>query len=189
MPISNPDVPSTSPPSTHLQWLGAVMCFVVAIGGALAELGLAWVWLSPSLAQTLVLPHLGLGNAYVSLDATTRLMGFLASMVPLGVLLFALHQAYELFNRFRLGEVFSFDAPVRLRRIGLAMIALGVLRPLTHTALGLILTANAPHGQRILSIALSLDDYMIAAFGGLVLAIGHVMIAAARMADDHNKII
>lgn len=189
MSISNTNAPLTRAPATDLQWLGATMCFVTAIGGALAELGLAWVWLWPSNVEVLVLPHLGLHNAAVSLDGATRLYGFLASMAPLGVLLFALHQAYELFNRFRLGEVFSFDAPVRLRRIGVCMVALGILRPLTHTALGLILTANAPAGQRMLSIAISLDDYMIAAFGGLVLAIGHVMIAAARMADDHSKII
>lgn len=189
MSISSTSAARSQPKSTDLQWLAATMCFVTAIGGALAELVLAWVWFWPSTVATLVVPHLGLPIAFVSLDGTTRLMGFLASMVPLGVLLYALHQAYQLFDRYRLGEVFSPDAPIRLRRIGLCMIALGVLRPLTSTVLGLILTAHAPEGQRILAIGISLDDYMIAAFGGLVLAIGHVMVAAAGMADEHSKII
>ncbi|MEQ1695095.1 MAG: DUF2975 domain-containing protein [Hyphomicrobiaceae bacterium] len=189
MSISSATAPRAQSQSTNLQCLAATMCFVTAIGGALAELVLAWVWFWPSTVETLVVPHLGLPIASVSLDGTTRLMGFLASMVPLGVLLYALHQAYQLFDRYRLGEVFSPEAPVRLRRIGFCMIALGVLRPLTNTALGLILTAHALPGQRILAIAISLDDYMIAAFGGLVLAIGHVMVAAASMADEHSKII
>jgi Protein of unknown function (DUF2975) len=172
-----------------LRRIGAIMCFVVAIGGALAELALAWVWLSPGYIETLVAPHIGLAGVPVAVDGGTRLLGFLVSMIPLSVLFYALHQAYALFDGYRLGQLFTSDGPVRLRRIGLCMLALAVLRPVTGTVLGLILTAANPDGQQVLALGISIEDYMIATFGGLILAIGHAMAEAARLADDHRQII
>lgn len=172
-----------------IRWIGAVMCFVVAIGGALAELALAWIWLFPDYVQELVAPHLGLGAAPVSLTAGTRIAGFAISMLPLGTLLYALHQAYGVFDAYRRGHIFSPDVPARLRAIGLAMVALAILRPIANTLLGVVLTLGNPPGQQVVSIGISLDDYMIAAFGGLILIIGHVMVEARRIADDHSQIV
>ena len=69
------------------------------------------------------------------------------------------------------------------------MCVLAVLRPLTTTLLGIVLTMGNPPGQRIVSIGLSIDDYMIAAFGGLILAIGQVMVEAKRLADENRQIV
>jgi hypothetical protein len=35
----------------------------------------------------------------------------------------------------------------------------------------------------------SIDDYIIAAIGGLLLAIGHVMVEAKHLADDNRQIV
>jgi hypothetical protein len=175
--------------NTGLSKIAAVMCIVVAVGGALAELALLWVWLSPGSVEAFVVPHLGLGTTPVALGSGQRVAGFLISMIPLSVLFYALHQAYELFDGYRCGDVFSAKAPVRLRRIGFAMLALAPLRPLTNAALGALLTSLNPPGQKLLVLGLSIDDYMIALFGGLILAIGHVLVEANRLADDHRQII
>lgn len=169
--------------------LSAWMCVIVAVGGALAEIALAWVWLTPSWVTAYVAPHLHLNGVPVATDLATRLLGFAVSMVPMAVLFFLLHQSYALFDAFRLGNVFTADAPIRLRRIGMCIVVLALLRPLTSAMLGLILTWANPPGQRILAIGISIDDYMIAALGGLVLAIGHVMTEAARIADDNSRIV
>lgn len=169
--------------------LSAAMCVVVALGGALAEIGLAWVWLTPSRIEAFVLPRLALHGVPVALDAVTRSVAFAASMIPMVVLLYLLHQVYGLFDSFRVGDLFTAAAPVRLRRIGCSVVALAVLSPLTSTLLGLILTWANPSGERILAISLGIDDYMIAALGGLVIAIGHVMAEAARIADDNRQIV
>jgi hypothetical protein len=169
--------------------LSAAMCAVVAVGGALAEILLGWVWLSPSLVETLIVPRLALTSVPVSLDAGTRLVGFGVSMIPMAALLYMLHQAYALFDAFRVGNVLTIEAPVRLRRIALATVALALLRPLATTLLGVVLTWFNPPGQRILAIAISIDDYMIGVFGGLILAIAHAMAEAARIAEDHRQIV
>lgn len=174
---------------TRLSRLAAVMCFVVAIGGALSELALAWVWLSPSWITKYVAPHAGVDPALVQVDWSVQAAGFAVSMLPLGVLLYALHQAYGLFDGYRRGELFPDSAPRRLRRIGVAMIVLAVLRPLTVAALGAVLTSGNPPGQRLFVLGFSVEDYMIAVFGGLLLAIGHVMTEAKRLADDNSQIV
>lgn len=172
-----------------LQRLSAIMCFVVAIGGALTEILLLWVWLSPEYVERFVVPHVGLAPGTAALDGVTRLTGFGIMMIPVAVLFYALHQAFELFNAYRQADVFSAAAPQRLRRIGLSMILLAALRPVTGALLSLALTAANPAGQRILAITFSLDDYMIALFGGLILAIGHVLVESARLAEEHGQIV
>jgi Protein of unknown function (DUF2975) len=189
MSIGRSEVEVSFPAVGPLGRLSAIMCGVVALGGVLAELALIWVWLSPTLIEMLVVPRLGLGGVSVALDGWNRLIGFTVCMLPTAVLGYLLYQAFELFDGYRRGNVFTDAAPVHLRRIGSSMLALAVLRPVTTTLLGVVLTLSNPPGQRIVSIGVSIDDYMIAAFGGLVLAIGHVMVEAKRLADDNRQIV
>ena len=165
------------------------MCIVTARGGALAERALAWVWLTPEYVERFVLPRAGLQAAHANLDAMTRLAGFAVSMIPLAVLFYALHQAYQLFDAYRAGEIFPEGAAERLRRIGLAMIAIAVLKPVTGALLSIVLTYANPPGGKMLVLGIGLDDYMTAAFGGLIVAIGHVMSEAQRLADAHRQIV
>jgi hypothetical protein len=169
--------------------LSAFMCVAVAIVGVFAELALAWVWLSPDYVASMVVPRLGLANAPALIDGWTRFLGFLVSMVPMGVLLFMLHQSFKLFDAYRRGDVFTDDAPKRLRRIGLSMVALAPLCPLAAAALGMLMTSANPPGQRILAIGIGLDDMLIGILGGMVLAIGHVMVEAKRLADENRQIV
>lgn len=189
MAISEQHVAPSPWGTTRLSRLAALMCFVVAFGGALSEILLAWVWLSPEWITKYVAPHIGLNSAAVSLSWQIQALGFAVSMIPLGVLLYALHQAYGLFDAYRRGELFPESAPQRLRLIGLSMVALALLRPITSAILSVVLTYANPPGTRMLVISLSLDDYMIAAMGGLILAIGHVMVEARKLADDARHII
>lgn len=186
---SFPGVVVTEAHLLPLQRLAAIMCAAVAIGGALAELAVAWAWLTPGYVEAFVAPHIGLAPGTAALDGLTRFIGFGISMVPLAVLFYALHQAYELFDAYRRGDIFSTDAPKRLRRIGMSMLMLALLRPATSALLSLALTASNAPGERMLVIGISIEDYMIALFGGLILAIGHVLLEASRIADEHRQII
>jgi hypothetical protein len=169
--------------------LSTFMCAVVVVGGFLAELGLIWIWLSPTAVETLVVPGLGLGDIPVTLDVWTRTMGFLVCTMPMAVLVCLLYHAYALFDGYRTGHIFTDEAPVRLRRIGVSLLALALLRPVTATLLGVALTLANPPSQRLFAIGISIDDYIIAAIGGLLLSIGHVMVEAKRLADDNRQIV
>lgn len=184
-----PDLAEKPWQPTRLSRLSALMCCVAALGGAVGEIALAWIWLSPDWVRTVVAPRVGVLPEQVALSTQVQLAGFLVSMLPLGVLLYALHQAYGLFDTYRRGNVFAKDAPLRLRRIGFSMMALAVLRPIASALLSMVLTYQNPPGGRLLVISFSLDDYMLAALAGLFFAIGHVMVEAARLADDAAQIV
>jgi Protein of unknown function (DUF2975) len=173
----------------RLRRLSTFMCAVIVVGGFLAELGLIWIWFSPAAIETLVLPGLGLKEIPVTLDVWTRTMGFAVCTMPMAVLVWLLYHAYALFDGYRLGHLFTDEAPVRLRRIGLSLLALAFLRPVTATLLGVVLTLSNPPGQRLFAVGISIDDYIIAAIGGLLLSIGHVMVEAKRLSDENRQIV
>jgi hypothetical protein len=165
------------------------MCVAVIVGCALTLIVTLWVWLEAANVEALVVPRLGLAHVPVALDLPTRLTGLAVSMIPVLVLFYMLHQAYQLFSAYRHGNVFTAKAPVQLRRIGLGLVVLAFVRPLRVAALAALLTASNPPGERIVSIGFSLDDFMLAALGGLILVIGHVMVEAKRLADESREIV
>ena len=85
------------------------MCFVAAIGGALAVVTLAWVWLSPANVDSMVVLRMPFAVEPSALNLGTRLAGFAVSMIPMAALLYILHQAFMLFHSFRVGDVLTAD--------------------------------------------------------------------------------
>ena len=69
------------------------------------------------------------------------------------------------------------------------MLVIALLRPVKDANLSILLTAGNAPGARYIILGVSTDDYMIAAFGGLILTIGHAMAEAALIADDNRQII
>src|SRR5438105_1028243 len=78
----------------------------------------------------------------------------LAAIAPsIAVGLFALLQVWHLFGAYGRGIVFGIAATERLRRLGWALIATALLRPLTLTGVVLLLTLHNPPGQRHLLLS------------------------------------
>lgn len=158
-------------------------------GAVMTQSIVAWVWFSPDRVAALVAPRLGLGPVALALDGWSRGVGFSISMIPMVALFYALYQVYRLCDGLRRGAVFWQLSALHLQRVGWAMLAISGLRPLTNALLSIILTAaNAP-GERHVVLAFSMDDYMIAVLGGLVLILGHVMSEAGLIAQENQQII
>ncbi len=173
----------------RIRRLSLIMQIVVVVGAVFAELGLAWIWMSPLIVEELVVSRLQIPLADVSLDGPTRALGFLISSLPLMVIFFALYQAFLLFTGYRKGEIFTSDASRRLRRIALAIIAAVLMSPVVQAALSILLTAGAAPGRRHLVLQFSFNDYLVAALGGLLLAIALVMAEAVRIAKENREIV
>jgi hypothetical protein len=162
---------------------------LIVLGAIAAALALAWLWLSPVRVETMVVKHLAISPGPLALDDGTRLLGFLISMLPMSALFYALFEAFRLLSDVASGQVFTPMMTVRLRRIGLAVIVLGLMRPLSAALVGVALTSARAPGARELAIGVSFDDYMIALFGGLILILAQVMLQATRLADEHRQIV
>jgi hypothetical protein len=182
-------MPATFPAVGPLGRFCACMCIALAIFGAVAELALIWVWLSPALVQRFVAPALGLQGVTVDASATARLAGFAIMMLPMAALGYVLGKAYRLFDFYRLGILFPAEAPRLLRCMGRGMLAIAALRPMAQLLLGYALTASNEPGQVIFALRLSIEDIMIALFGGLLIAIGHVMAEARRIAAENESFV
>ncbi len=176
-------------PIDRIRRLSLIMQGVVIAGALFAEIGLAWVWLSPGIIEWLVLPRLGLSPADITLDGTARTYGFLISSLPLTVVFYALYHAFFLFAGYRRGEIFTARAAERLRHIALAVIGAIFMSPLVQAALSATLSFGATPGNRSITMSFSLQDYLVAALGGLLLAIAYVMAEAVRIAKENREII
>ncbi|MEQ1648978.1 MAG: hypothetical protein ABL898_10360 [Hyphomicrobiaceae bacterium] len=175
--------------TTRLQRIGTAMCCAVALGGAVIELIAAWIWLVPDYVETLIVPRVGLAKSHVTLDGQARLFGFLITSIPLAVLFYLLDRAYRIFDSFRLGDIFTATTPRYLRQIGLAALLLALLNPIASAAISMVLTIGNPPGARMLAITLSSNELILAGFGALILAIGHVQTIANSIAADNRSII
>lgn len=118
-----------------------------------------------------------------------RLRLFLALLPGLLLFAYAAFHIRELFRRFARGVVLDADNGKRLTLIGWLTIAGGALATLDRTMIGLALTASNPPGQRLLVISLSMSDFIIMLFGLLILAFGHVVTEAARLADENRGFV
>lgn len=176
-------------PMNRIRRLSLIMQGVVILGALFAELGLAWVWLSPAIIESFVLPRLELSSADIVLDGRTRLFGFLISSLPLTVVFYALYQAFCLFAGYRRGEIFTVRAAERLRHIALAVVAAVFMSPFVQAALSAALSFGAAPGKRAITMSFSLQDYLVATLGGLLLAIAYVMAEAVRIEKENREII
>ena len=108
------------------------------------------------------------------------------------LVLYALHQAYQLFAGFRCGEVLTFRAAGRLRHVSYAMLAMAVAVPIGQAVLSGVLSWNASSsGHLHLNLVLPVEasDCFIAALAGLLLALAYVLTEAAKVARENSEIV
>ncbi len=125
----------------------------------------------------------------MQLDLGSRLIGLAASLLPSGVILYALAQMWSLFGCFAAGELLAHRPARHLRRLGQSLCVLAFAQPLSHTAMVLALTLGNPAGHRKLQFGLSSDHYLTLMFGLLLLALAHVLGEAARVADENAEFV
>lgn len=159
------------------------------VGGAALLLLTIGVWSSPDWIARLAANEAGLDGARIVVTPGVQWAGWLVSMVPVGVGLFALHQVWHLFGLYGRGAIFTPGATARLRRLAWSLIGVAAAQVLARTATGLVLTMNNPPGQKVLLVGLSSHDYVLLLFGVLLLAIAWVMVEATRLAQENAEFV
>ena len=176
-------------PLARVQRIARAMRFIILFGMAFELTGVVALWLVVPWLQQILLPMLGLAPNAVTLTTGSRIIGFLLCLVPVGLTIALLVEGLRLFRDYARGIIFTTGACERLRRMAIKILLLALVNPLTRTLLILDLTfGNAP-GHRMLTLGFTSDDYMLALFGGLLLAISWVMVEAARAVQENSEII
>ncbi len=112
-----------------------------------------------------------------------------ALLPAVALTLFGLTQLWKLFDDYARGHVFTETAALRLRRLGIVAMLVGVVKPLTGAALSLVLSWHNPPGERALTLSLSSDDYVSLLAGAVLLAIASVMREATRLAQENAEFV
>jgi hypothetical protein len=116
-------------------------------------------------------------------------LGFLSSMLPAGLMVYALWQLRALFGLYGRGQIFTAENAQRLRRFALAVLAMTLASPLENTLTILAVTLGNPPGQRLLSVGFSSSELVTLFMGAIFLVIAWVMDEARELAEDQAQII
>ncbi|MGF1776732.1 DUF2975 domain-containing protein [Vibrio nomapromontoriensis] len=123
------------------------------------------------------------------LTLTTRLLAFLVSMLPCGILVYALGVLVTLFKSYEQSEVFTVRTANCFKKIGFAFFY-WVLGGVIYSALiSVTLSFNNPPGERILAISFVGLDALSVLCGFIILVVAWVMKEAQLIADEQQYTI
>ncbi|MGT2434496.1 DUF2975 domain-containing protein [Bradyrhizobium betae] len=140
--------------------VGALVC----VAGTVIAVPL--LWSSDEVLWHWIATQSPLGARQFTLNAGTRFVGALISMIGLAPVIYALLQLSMLFARFARGEVFVTDNAWRIRRMGFALIANALMSPLVQMLTTINLTrANVP-GQLVVMFGIE-QSQVLSVLSGL----------------------
>lgn len=128
----------------------------------------------------------GEGEELTLLD---RFAGFIASLVPLSLILYGVWNLRALFGLYARGEILGTENASRLRALAMTLILWLPAQFVGDAVVSLALSIDNPPGERFIALNLSSHDFAITMIGAIALVISWVMVEAARAADDSASII
>lgn len=129
------------------------------------------------------------GKALVTPEPWQVALAIILSLAPVLAISAALLKARRYFASFARGEYFAGSAVRALHAIGQWVIAAGVVGLVLPTLLGLVLTATAPPGGRMLIVNVSSTALLSILFGALIWSVAKAMKEASSIAADHAEIV
>ena len=146
--------------------------------------GLFWISVNhlPDIIQKECLPYAEL----FPLPWTTLIMGFVVTMLPIGVGLYGVYCLKCLFALYERGQIFLTENVYRykqLSRVVLWSCAAGIL---CRCLLSVVLTLHHPPGQRKIALSLSSDDVNLLLLGGILAVIAWVMEKGRELQEEAN---
>jgi len=123
------------------------------------------------------------------LPGLTRLLSFLADLIPLGAMIYGLQKLKNLFFLYENGLIFTEQNVSCFRSLGRAMIVWAVCHVVRTTLLSIILTLDNPPGKRIIAVMLDSGDFAGVFVGVVVLIVSWVMDEGRKIQEDQSLIV
>ncbi len=191
MPFSNPLSSAPTPKSLdRIQRVSGVLhtLLTLLLPGLPLLAGLGWA-LAPD--ETIssgfgMFMEMSEGETLTQLD---RAAGFIASLVPLSLVLYGVWHLRGLFALYARGEILGVANAARLRALAMTLILWLPMQFIGDALISLALSIDNPPGERFVALSLSSDDFAITLIGAVALVISWVMVEAARAAEDNASII
>lgn len=135
--------------------------------------------------------HLAHRGVHVPVDQiaqSNRVFAFLVQTVPLAIALLVLFWLERLFAGYRRGEVFTLSSIGKFRAMAHMLFLFTIVNPLAGALVSVIVTAGRPDGQWIV-VGFGTPEIAALLTGGVLAAIGWVMVEAKRLADYNTQIV
>ena len=175
--------------SERVRRVSRLMRLICTLAIFVIPLGLAGLWATFDLWAASHPELMHLGKLARPMPAPILLSGFLISMIPGSIALFAVWRLRRLFGLYAGGEIFTAGNVRCLRDFALAVMGLALAKPVTGALLSVVLTLANPPGQRQLAIQFGSSEVTTLFVGGVFLTIAWVMDAGREMAEDSARIV
>lgn len=120
----------------------------------------------------------------------TLVVGFLITMLPGGIAMFAVWRLRALFGLYARGLVFTAANARCLRDYAIALMASAVANPIAKSLLWVALTyGNPPEAERIVTFGFGSSEIKTLFLGFVFLVIAWVMDAGRELAEDQAQIV
>ena len=119
----------------------------------------------------------------------TRILLLFPAWISLAAVLFTLWQMALLFECYANDDPLSEEAARAVRAIGVGLLAQAAIHVLAHTFTGLILSIDAPAGERMLAIGVGSMEVGFALAGALLLLVGSVLVEASRALEENESFV
>lgn len=162
----------------------ALACLIVAL---LLPVAVVATGGSNGMAEALVrLPEQGIAGP---VPPATHVVMMLLVLVPVLLTSAALLEARRCFAAFSTGDWFSPVQPRALAGCGRYLLMAAVMGLILPTLLGLVLTANAPEGQHVLTVSISGQAVIGALIGAMLWSLGRVWARAQHIALENAQFV
>lgn len=121
-----------------------------------------------------------------TLTLNEKLLGGLASAVPMIVYMYILLMLIKLFRLYGKGEIFSMAHVKYISKIGYALLITQLIEPFYQFGMGFILTMNNPHGHRFASITLDQTNGGVLLTALLVILISWIMREGYKLREEQE---
>lgn len=125
-----------------------------------------------------------------SLTTSTRIYGFLVTLIPVGMTMLGLVFLIKLFRLYEQGIIFASQAVSCLRRLGYVLLVSQVLQMVYDLLISLTLTwHNPPIGHRMLMLTITGTNIAIVLAALLLLLISWIMAEACKLQAEQQLTI
>jgi len=115
------------------------------------------------------------------LSMSEKALGFLVSLIPVGIKLFILYSLIRLFKLYEQGHIFSEKHVRYIRHIGYSLLLSQIITPIYQGLMGLVLTWRNPPGERLVSMSFDQSNLGIMFMAFMIIFISWIMAEGCKL--------
>ena len=123
------------------------------------------------------------------LNIETRALGFLVTMIPVGMAMLGIYFLIRLFKLYEMGKIFELNSVRCFRSLGYVLLVSQGLCVVYDVLISLVLTWQRPVDDRVISISMSSTNLAVILAGCLLLLVSWVMLEGCKLNEEQKLIV